>query len=449
MCVFSQSLGSLGSTCYVRWRLATSPSFFRDDADAKVRMLLDALMSVDAVLDSAESERRAKDDVSAQQVTLMDGELVGALTMKIVVGNSLIRMMIMEGKNAENVKKPLTLKKEIEDAMNRLFVIADRYILSESLPSCECGIHSGRAGYLKAIKFIQTELPDANFGRNVVRQILAQILEEGNNVGLGDILLWKWKQKVYLGALNGISGVLHTLLDFREDVEAIDANAYAKIVSTVLQMESYCLKSGNLAPSLKSNLPASPPKKYDKHIQFCSGAPGYVLLLLQMYRRSSDDNDRLLSKINGISRQHFLYKARGVAESVILPRGLLTKGVGLCHGISGNGLVLLSVYHAIQMPGSEPGDVTEEWLQYVYTYANFGKYEHLTSPMRSCVHRKLTTLRPVLLSCGVALDHLDELKSVPDRPYSLYEGLAGLVCLLISLVDHNKEKRSALPCFEF
>jgi hypothetical protein len=32
-----------------------------------------------------------------------------------------------------------------------------------------------------------------------------------------------------------------------------------------------------------------------------------------------------------------------------------------------------------------------------------------------------------------ALEHLEELESVPDRPYSLFEGLGGLCALLMDL----------------
>ena len=113
-----------------------------------------------------------------------------------------------------------------------------------------------------------------------------RILEEGNNVGGAMILLWKWKQKIHLGALHGIAGILHTLLDFEDELESINQDAWGMIESTVLKMNDYCLTSGNLATSLKTTLPTAHPKNSDKLVQFCSGSPGHVLLLLQMYRKS-------------------------------------------------------------------------------------------------------------------------------------------------------------------
>jgi hypothetical protein len=92
----------------------------------------------------------------------------------------------------------------------------------------------------------------------------------------------------------------------------------------------------------------------------------------------------------------YLRNAERVAEHVLWPRGLLRKGVGLCHEISGNGMVLLRMAMVQGM--------TEErikWRSRAFQYLPF------------------------------AMDHLDELKHIPDRPYSLFEGAGGLVCFLL------------------
>ena len=44
-----------------------------------------------------------------------------------------------------------------------------------------------------------------------------------------------------------------------------------------------------------------------------------------------------------------------------------------------------------------------------------------------------------------ALDHLEELENKPEHPYSLYDGVGGLICLLMSLVEGH----GTFPCFEF
>ena len=68
------------------------------------------------------------------------------------------------------------------------------------------------------------------------------------------------------------------------------------------------------------------------------------------------------------------------------------KGVGLCHGISGNAYALIIA-----------GEVDK-----CYCFVDF------------------------------MLDHVDSLKHTPDRPYSLYEGLAGAVCLLSDILAISK-----------
>jgi len=81
--------------------------------------------------------------------------------------------------------------------------------------------------------------------------------------------------------------------------------------------------------------------------------------------------------------QNYLGVAKDLATSVIQPRGLLRKGVGLCHGIVGNAFCFLSLANAVrelQGDGHTSSEIN------AYEYANF------------------------------ALDHFDELKSVPNRP---------------------------------
>ena len=45
-----------------------------------------------------------------------------------------------------------------------------------------------------------------------------------------------------------------------------------------------------------------------------------------------------------------------------------------------------------------------------------------------------------------AIDNLDALANIPDRPHSLYEGMTGLATLLLDLQDPEK---AMFPCFEF
>jgi hypothetical protein len=97
-----------------------------------------------------------------------------------------------------------------------------------------------------------------------------------------------------------------------------------------------------------------------------------------------------------------LQRAKEIAIKVIWPRGLLRKGVGLCHGIAGNAYALLMLSQH-DSSSSSSGDAS--FLTMAQSFAVFAE------------------------------EHLNELKDVADRPYSLYEGLAGLGALFLDLAD--------------
>lgn len=85
-------------------------------------------------------------------------------------------------------------------------------------------------------------------------------------------------------------------------------------------------------------------------------------------------------------------------------RGLLRKGVGLCHGISGNAFVFLALARA-----DEEGRLG--WLAMAHAFERFG------------------------------LEHLMDLKDNPDIPCSLFEGIGGLASLLHSLAATDLPSR--------
>lgn len=143
----------------------------------------------------------------------------------------------------------------------------------------------------------------------------------------------------------------------------------------------------------------------DELVQWCHGAPGHVLLLIKAHEVFKDDR--------------YLQRAESVSRNTIFRRGLLKKGVGLCHGISGNAFPFLSIYRSLknkESDTSELGDI-DEWLQMAYHFADF------------------------------AIEKLQELEHTPDSPYSLYEGIAGFACLLIDL-QSPEDANSRFPCYE-
>ena len=508
--------GSLGPCSYLRYQFATSPCFseldftsqsesshgegketkatkYRIDASggtpppsvtsasskvqrARWQMLVDARSSADTV---HRQHRQEKDSIE-QRVTLLEGELVGALAMKIVIGNAMLDL-IDNGVDIPNHTDFSEIKDEVECCKMQLLQFGESHVLSSLHPS-ECEVLYGRAGYLKAIQFVRREISDDSYGQEMVRHVLAQIWNEGkrgaaeerrlhanHDDGMTSLpLVWKWHSKLYLGAAHGIVGILHTLLDFEDELTSIDGNALIIIEATVLKLNEYCFKSGNLQSSIASasgitgNM-----KKTDRLVQFCHGAPGHILLLVHFFRNKLlgdrhqlrlEQKHHLIHKTchpsqgtpksASMTAHHYQIKAQQIAECVLLPRGLLRKGVGLCHGISGNAFCFMAIYDAaildmkMTMPSKLKSKNTfggttsksnttattsdsdaEKWLGYTYNYVN------------------------------AALDNLVDLERIPDRPYSLYEGLGGLICLLLNLIERDDDAGPRVdgqfPCFAF
>ena len=89
-------------------------------------------------------------------------------------------------------------------------------------------------------------------------------------------------------------------------------------------------------------------------------------------------------------------RAAVAAGEDVWARGLLRKGVGLCHGAPGNGYALLALAGATGAP---------RWRAAAQAFASW------------------------------VAQHWQELYDVPDRPASLYEGLAGAVCFMLDAVE--------------
>ena len=103
---------------------------------------------------------------------------------------------------------------------------------------------------------------------------------------------------------------------------------------------------------------------------------------------------------------------------LVYARGLLHKGVGLCHGISG------SVYSLLAVADVLDDHMHEEWFMRAIHLA------HL-----ACAYEKLTS---------------EGKMGTPDKPYSLYEGVAGMCCAWADVLDGlgaNERSRAAMPAY--
>ncbi|DBA69847.1 TPA: hypothetical protein ACH3X2_012560 [Trebouxia sp. C0005] len=271
-----------------------------------------------------------------------------------------------------------------------------------NMPSAECEILYGRCGYLHALLFARKYAGPSPDTQQLIKQLLQQIVEEGQRGtaqlrSMGNTswdLMWSWHGSYYLGGAHGVCGILLTLMQCHPELEELYPGQATPLLMGVLGgLMTQILPSGNLLSSLGS--------ESDKYVQWCHGAPGLIPVLTKAYQLLDDSSPE-----HAAGREQILAAARKAAD-VVWERGLLTKGMGLCHGMSGNAYALLSLYH-----------VTKEDL-YKCRAQQFGQF---------------------------MADHCKELQDVPDAPLSLYEGLGGAVCFWMDVLA--PEHAASFPGYE-
>jgi lantibiotic modifying enzyme len=166
-----------------------------------------------------------------------------------------------------------------------------------------CEWLKGRAGALYILRVMRQGLPSlAEFINSIIKLLIEVMLPQQP---------WVWNGWHYLGLVHGEIGI---------------------VTQIVLSDSSYAPK---LERKLKSLLKLQDPEgnwpviegKDNGLIQFCHGAPGFVLSLLAL-------------------RPHFpaLHEQIDIAialgRMIIWEKGLLTKEPNICHGITGNALAL-------------------------------------------------------------------------------------------------------------
>jgi hypothetical protein len=166
-----------------------------------------------------------------------------------------------------------------------------------------CEWMKGRAGALYILRMMRKWLPDL---AAVINPVIASLIE--------DIIPqepWVWNGKQYVGTVHGEIGIVTQIV-------LSDASYAPKLESKLLSLLRLQGAEGNW-PAVEG--------KGIGLLQFCHGAPGFLLSLLAI-------------------RQYFpaLYiqidEAIALGRKVIWERGLLTKEPNICHGITGNALAL-------------------------------------------------------------------------------------------------------------
>ncbi|XP_074659110.1 lanC-like protein 2 isoform X2 [Tubulanus polymorphus] len=244
----------------------------------------------------------------------------------------------------------------------------------------------GRVGYLYALLFVRLHLGDGAVDQSIVEKVFNRIIESGRRLSHAENsqapLMYEWHDSKYLGAAHGISGIMYILMQCNDEKFLSQLDRFVR--PTVDWLSTLQFPSGNFPSSIGS-------RSGDKLVHWCHGAPGWAFMFAMAYKTFKDDT--------------YLSKLKQCGE-VVWKRGLLKKGYGICHGTGGNAYTFLILYKLT-------GDVN--WLYRAIQFAewclDYGKHDCRT----------------------------------PDRPYSLFEGLAGTIYFLADILSPNNAR---FPAFQ-
>ncbi|XP_075482042.1 lanC-like protein GCL2 [Primulina tabacum] len=254
--------------------------------------------------------------------------------------------------------------------------------LSKDLPD---ELLYGRVGYLWACLFLNNHLGNEVLPSPTMDAVVREIIKNGRKLGRtsGSPLMFEWHGSRYWGAAHGLAGIMHVLMHFE-----LSSDEREDVKGTLKYMIDNRFPSGNYPWSEENG-------KIDALVHWCHGAPGIALTLIKAYEVFGD--------------KEFLKAAMDAAE-VVWNRGLL-KRVGICHGISGNAYVFLSLYRLTGI------------VEYLYRAKAFACF--------------LLDRSHILISSG-------EIHG-GDRPFSLFEGIGGMAYLFLDMVN---PKDSRFPAYE-
>nr|XP_057916083.1 lanC-like protein 2 isoform X2 [Doryrhamphus excisus] len=245
----------------------------------------------------------------------------------------------------------------------------------------------GRAGYLYALLYVNSQLGNAAVEDATIAEVATAIIQSGKNLSVelkkADRcpLLYEWHKKQYVGAAHGLAGIFHTLMQ-------PGAKVHPDMLSELVRPSIDYIRHKRFR---SGNFPSSLSNESDRLVHWCHGAPGVVHMLIMAYKVFQEEK--------------YLKEALECGE-VIWQRGLLRKGYGVCHGTAGNGYAFLSLYK-----------LTQE-KKYLYRACKFAEW---------------------------CLDYGTHGCRIPDRPYSLFEGMAGTIHYLSEMAA---PEASRFPAFE-
>ncbi|XP_064613833.1 glutathione S-transferase LANCL1-like isoform X1 [Liolophura sinensis] len=278
----------------------------------------------------------------------------------------------------------LGLKSESKDCLKRLESIS-QHVSREDSSVCD-ELLFGRVGYIFSLLFVQKHLGQDCVDGKILLKVCDRVIKNGQKLAADEKwacpLMFTWHDKHYLGAAHGMAGILYMLMQVPDP--GVRSRVEELVRPTIDFLMTLQFPSGNFPSSIGS-------ASGDKLVHWCHGAPGWVYMFTLAYTLFEDEK--------------YLSAARSCGQ-VVWERGLLKKGDGICHGSAGNAYVFLSLYRLTR----------EE--KYLYRACKFAEW---------CTNfENHATLQA-------------------DRPFSLFEGIAGTIYFLADLLKPDQAK---FPAFE-
>lgn len=273
-------------------------------------------------------------------------------------------------------------KNECDFHLSRYASLADMCLPINFLRCGSDELFVGRAGYLCGLLFLKKKFGNEIIPREKIFQLCQAVIESGKEYSKKrkspSPLMYAYYGTEYLGAAHGLCAILQMLLSFPDYLDSYP-EAERNVKGAVDFLLSLQTASGNFPCAMDEVVHQRP--EQDELVHWCHGAAGVVYLMAKAYLRWKDSR--------------YLQSCLSCGE-IVWRKGLLRKGPGICHGVAGSGYVFLLLYRLT-------GDAKH--LHRAIQFANFMFTEEFSKAR------------------------------TPDRPLSLYEGIAGTVCLLADLMQ--------------
>ncbi|PWY76249.1 lanthionine synthetase C family protein [Aspergillus heteromorphus CBS 117.55] len=230
-------------------------------------------------------------------------------------------------------------------------------------------------------------------------------------------LMWHWDDdRYYIGAVHGACGIIASLLacDPGELNDSASRNYLPLIAETITDLCKICIAhNGHLPTSIPDRGPSS--RRSSPLVQICHGSPGMLALMACARRNSPLTSDYWQPEWDLAIR---------LASERVWEEGLLSKGGGVCHGITGNAWPLLLLHDSFQYDDKEMQVAKRNYMERTQT----------TDP-RSIEHGLtgdffLSKALSFMLQARETPPYYNSanIYRLPDHPFSLAEGLAGTLC---------------------